>query len=85
MDWSGDRASGWGYGAMGVAMAVLVAVVVFAVVLAADRRDRRPPAVAAPPAGLTPQELLDARLARGEIDETEYTSRREALAAKAGT
>lgn len=85
MDWSGHGTSGWDLGAMGVAMVVLVALAVLAVVLAAGRRGRGHPAVAAPPAGLTPQELLDARLARGEIDETEYTSRREALAAKAGT
>lgn len=85
MDWSGQGTTGWGYVAMGVVMLAFVALLTLGVAVFARRRARVGPAVTGVPAGPTPQELLDGRLARGEIDEADYASRRETLAAKAGT
>lgn len=85
MGMSGHGTSGWAYAAMGVTVLVLVALVILGITLAAGRRARVSTAVTGPPPGTTPAELLDARLARGEIGEAEYASRRETLAAKAGT
>ena len=55
---------------------VVVAVVILVLRYAGDRQ--APPTVAAEPSA---RELLDRRLARGEIDVDEYERRRDAMAA----
>lgn len=83
MYWSDYHMGWWGYAWMGVGMVVfwaLIALAVIAVVkyVADDRRvDVHP---AAPPFS-SAEQILAGRFARGEIDETEFRSRRAALGA----
>ena len=58
-------------------IAVLAAIV--ALVAWAVRSSNRPYGSAAPGAAPSPREILDARYARGEIEEDEYLTRRKAL------
>ena len=77
---------GWGMGAwlmMGVITLVVLAAIVVVGVVALTRRSNtaaQAPA-AAPAAGgsVTALRALDERFARGEIDEAEYTKRRDLL------
>ena len=78
MDWNSDHMGGAGWVAMGIGMLALWALIIAAVVLiyrstttskfASHHAER-----------LTPIQLLGERLARGEIDESEYASRLAAL------
>jgi putative membrane protein len=75
-----DHMSGWGWTMMVVWSAVWIGfllVVVWAIAQWARRsaQDRQPPQQRAQ----TARELLDERLATGEIDPDEYQRRREAL------
>lgn len=74
MGWYHDGMGWGGWLLMTLAMVAFWAIVVFAVVAlsggAAPRKDRR-----------TPEQILDERFARGEIDEVEYQTRRDALQA----
>jgi putative membrane protein len=77
-DW--DDMGLWGWLMMGVGgllwIVVVVAVVVLAVRYVGDRQ--APPPAAQEPSAL---ELLDRRLARGEIDVDDYERRRDAMRA----
>jgi putative membrane protein len=79
MGWYG---SGMGYGAwmfMGVFWLALLGVIIWAVVrLLPDRRGAGPEHVE------SPEEILDRRFARGEIDLETYQVQREALASARG-
>ena len=74
MGWYHDGMGWGGWLLMTLAMVAFWALVVFAVVAlfrgADPRTDRR-----------TPEQILDERFARGEIDEVEYRIRRDALQA----
>ena len=73
---------GWGYG-MGAGMwvtwlilALLIGLVAFLVARASGGDGQRPREWSPPPAGrATPQEILAARYARGEISTEEYRER----------
>ena len=74
-----DGGAGWGgWLAMSLLMIVVWGVLIFggiALWRAASRSDRGQPPAVRP----TPEQLLDERLARGEIDIEEYRQRRELL------
>lgn len=72
MGWYHDGVGWGGWLLMTLAMVAFWALVVFAVV--ALFRGSEPVA-----ARRTPDQILDERFARGEIDETEYLARRDAL------
>lgn len=79
MHWYDGHMSGWGYGLMTLSMVVfwvLLIVIVIALVRYLAHAGR--PNVA-PPAGVTPEQLLAERFARGEIDTDEYRERLETL------
>ena len=80
MGWYGN---GMGLGAwmfMGGFWLVLLAVIVWLVVRLLPSSNRS----AGPVAPQSPQEILDGRFARGEIDEQAYAAQRAALAANRG-
>jgi len=73
MGWYGvDHMTGWGWFAMIVSSALLIALVVGGILLLV-RLGQQPPRLAPPPRSAG--ELLAERLARGEITEDEYRSR----------
>jgi putative membrane protein len=78
MDWN-DQA-GWGSG-WGWLMVVMMIVMVAAVVVAVVWLVRVTPGGGQPslPAADDAERILDQRFARGEIDNDEYTSRRDLL------
>lgn len=79
MGWYGD---GMGYAAwmiMGIFWLVLLGVIIWAVVRLLPRRDPDPTARAE-----TPEDILDRRLARGEIDLDTYQVLRSALSTGRG-
>jgi putative membrane protein len=65
----------WGFAGMGVGVvlfcALILTIVVAAVLATSDRATHSPPIVKS----TSPQSILDARFARGEIDATEYRER----------
>jgi len=73
MDWDDG---GWGWGAwlgMAIVMVAFWGVVAWAIITVVRRS-------ATPPRGAhSAEEILAARFARGEIDETEYKARRDTL------
>ena len=77
MWWYGG--SGWGgWLVMGLMMVLFWGLLIFGGIAAwraVNRGDREP----RPVGGRSPEQLLDERFARGEIDEDEYTRRRELL------
>ena len=78
MFWYGNGMSGWGWFVMALGMilfwALLGTLGVFLV-----RALTRPPKPPAPRSRPAPQQLLDERFARGEIDEEEYHRRSAVL------
>ena len=77
MGWYGSGMGFAGWFFMGVFWLVLLGVIIWAVVrLLPARRD----ASGGPSAPETPEEILDRRFARGEIDHETYQSQRSALA-----
>lgn len=75
---------GWGYGDMGawgwVSMTVLwVAIIVLVVWVVARLFPRREDPTRPPERAERPEEILDGRLARGEIDTETYTQLRATL------
>ncbi len=78
MGWFGHGVTGWGYGLMMIGFMAFWGLVIYAVVLLMRRPGRlrgvEDSASTAGPAQ-TPQQLLAARFARGEISEGEYTDR----------
>lgn len=72
--WGRDNWDWWDWLAMSVGMAAFWALVLWAVVILVKRNDRP----ASEPRDAST--ILDARFARGEIDEDEYRARRAVLA-----
>jgi len=78
MFWYDHNMGWWGYAGMGVGMvlfwALLIAgIVALVVYTSGNRSDRRIPPESTSTS--SPEEVLAARFARGEIDETEYRDR----------
>ena len=78
MFWYDHNMGWWGYAGMGVGMvlfwALLIAgIVALVVYTSGNRSDRRIPPEST--SASSPEEVLAARFARGEIDETEYRDR----------
>jgi putative membrane protein len=78
MFWYDHNMGGWGYAGMGIGMvlfwALLIAgIVALVVYTTGNRSDRRIPPESTSTS--SPEEVLAARFARGEIDETEYRDR----------
>jgi putative membrane protein len=73
-----DQKMGWGWAGMGIGMVLfwallITGVVALVVYTTGDRQDRQIPPEATSTA--SPEQVLAARFARGEIDETEYRNR----------
>lgn len=90
--WAGGPGGGWGWGiAMIVGMLALVALASFAVFwLTRDRGGRTFPTATPHPATPTvtretPIEILERRLANGELSVTEYQERRTVLEREPGS
>lgn len=78
MFWPDGGPNGWGAVAMTISMLLFWGVLILGAVLLV-RALNRPPTGAAPEPRPSPQQVLADRFARGEIDEDEYTRRRELL------
>jgi len=86
MDWNGD--GGWAYSGGSYMLMILAMVIFWGLVIAAvvyvlrqpSRQDRTSGGIE--PAHGGAQQVLAERFARGEIDETEFTSRRATLHAQ---
>ena len=74
----GWHMTGWGWAAMSAMTLVVVALVVVLVLLLA--RGSSPGPRSQEP--LDPEQIMAQRFARGEIDETEYQRRRQAINAR---
>lgn len=77
MFWYGNDMSAWGYAGMGIGMVLFWALIIVGIVAlvrssgSGGQRSGYSPAHDAP----APEQLLAARFARGEIDETQYRAR----------
>ena len=76
MFWYGDSMSGWGYAGMGIGMVLFWALIIVGIVAlvrysSGNQQGGRPPSDDVP----SPEQLLAARFARGEIDEAPYRER----------
>ena len=81
MGWYG-HGMGWGsWLGMGLFWLLLLALIVFLVIRLLPSADRPTHGAAAE----APEDILDCRFARGEIDEQTYAAQRAALAAHRGT
>ncbi|MFE6282643.1 SHOCT domain-containing protein [Streptomyces sp. NPDC057877] len=78
MFWYAHGMNGWGWFGMSVSMVAFWALIITALVLV-FRAVNRPNEHTHTPAAPTPQQILGARFARGEIDEEEYRRRLSAL------
>ncbi|GAA4757941.1 SHOCT domain-containing protein [Actinomycetospora chibensis] len=81
MWWYGPGMNGWGYGLMTISMVLFWALIIFGMVALIRYLGRAGQVAAARP---TPQQLLDERFARGEIDEDEYRRRLDLMAVVTG-
>ncbi|WP_431238032.1 SHOCT domain-containing protein [Mycolicibacterium aichiense] len=84
MFWYGHDMSGWVYAGMAIGMVVFWVLIIAGIVMLIRYTTGAPqgPAVPQfPPYGESPERLLAARFARGEIDEAEYRQRLAALRA----
>ena len=76
MYWNDGHMSGWGYGFMGVGMALFWGLLIFGIVVllryTGGGRGQ-------PPAPDSAERILAERFARGEIDEQEYRQRLDVL------
>ncbi len=78
MVWYGHDMGWWGWAGMGVGMVLFWALVIAGIValvnyINGDRQDRQIPPY--PSSTASPEQVLAARFARGEINETEYRDR----------
>lgn len=78
MFWYDHNMGWWGWAGMGVGMVLFWALLIAGIValvayINGDRQDRRIPPNLTPTA--SPEQVLAARFARGEINETEYRDR----------
>ena len=78
MWWYGPGMNGWGYGLMTVSMVLFWALIIFGMVALIRYLGRAGQVATVRP---TPQQLLNERFARGEIDEDEYRRRLDVMAA----
>lgn len=80
-DWGYHRRAVWQVLLMGGLMLVFIAVLVVAAVLVIRSIGARtaPPSTPGPQPWPLPEQILAERFARGEMDETEYRRRRDAL------
>lgn len=85
MFWSDYDMSGWGYAGMVIGMVLFWALIIVGVIALVRYTAGPSPArtITEPPRYSdyyeTPEQLLAARFARGEIDETEYRQRLDVL------
>lgn len=75
MSWYSHWVGGWPWVGMITTMALFWALLVFGVVLMVRHLAGSQSATSTPPPPTTAERLLAERLARGEIDNAEYTSR----------
>ncbi|MEW5810019.1 MAG: SHOCT domain-containing protein [Actinomycetota bacterium] len=78
MFWPDHDMSGWGYTAMAIVMVLfwlLVIAAIVALVRSGTGGTQNRPARQAPPFVESPEQVLAARFARGDIDEAEYQQR----------
>ncbi|MBO1334422.1 SHOCT domain-containing protein [Streptomyces sp. VRA16 Mangrove soil] len=80
MYWYDHDGGGWGWFAMSAGMLLFWLLIGLAAVLAFRALSRTERTL--PPRGAGPEQLLDERFARGDIDEDEYRRRREVLATR---
>ncbi|MEV3858153.1 SHOCT domain-containing protein [Streptomyces sp. NPDC050095] len=78
MFWNGHDVSGWGWFAMSASMILFWVLIVTAAALV-FRALGHPHEHTHAPTGLSPEQVLADRFARGEIDEEEYRRRLAAL------
>ena len=84
MYWSDHDMSGWGYAGMAMGMVLFWALIIVGIIAlvryASGSSSGVAPTAARPYSDYeTPEQLLAARFARGEIDESEYRHRLEVL------
>lgn len=85
MFWHGNDTSGWGLVPMAASMVLFWGAVITGIMLL-TRSSRQETRARGPRQPLhSAEQLLAARFARGEIDETEYSSRLAVLRQKSGT
>ena len=78
MFWSDHDMSGWGYAGMAIGMVlfwVLIIVAIVALIRFSTSATQTRVIPAPPPYTESPEQVLAARFARGEIDEAEYQQR----------
>ena len=77
----GNGMGGWGYALMTISMILFWGAVIYGIVALVRYAHRDGPQRGEPagPPAPEPERLLAERFARGEIDEAEYISRRDAL------
>ncbi|MEU5716979.1 SHOCT domain-containing protein [Streptomyces sp. NPDC020403] len=80
MFWYAHGMNGWAWFGMSVGMVLFWALIITALVLVL-RTANQPHEHTHTPAAPTPQQILDERFARGEIDEEEYRRRLSTLRA----
>ena len=78
MFWYDHNMGWWGWAGMGIGMVLFWALLIAGIValvayISGDRQDRQIPPDPTPTA--SPEQVLAARFARGEINETEYRDR----------
>ena len=78
MFWYNGDMGWWGYAGMGVGMVLFWALLIAGIIalvayVNGDRQDRQIPPYT--PSTASPEQVLAARFARGEINETEYRDR----------
>ncbi|WP_416980487.1 SHOCT domain-containing protein [Streptomyces sp. T028] len=84
MFWYDHDVSGWGWFGMSIGMVLFWALIITALVLifraaSQPHEHTHTPSAPSTPTAPTPQQILDERFARGEIDEEEYRRRSDAL------
>jgi putative membrane protein len=84
MFWYDHDMSGWGYAGMAIGMVlfwILIIVGIIALIRFTTNASPPRPHAAPPPYSESPEQLLAARFARGEIDDAEYQQRLAVLRA----
>ncbi|MCX2929093.1 SHOCT domain-containing protein [Mycobacterium sp. CVI_P3] len=78
MFWYDHNMGGWGYAGMAIGMVLFWILIIVGIIALVRFTSGTSPAPEAPqvlPYGETPEQVLAARFARGEIDEAEYQHR----------
>jgi putative membrane protein len=81
MMWYGPGMGWWGYAGMGVGMVLFWALIIAGIVvlIRISTTNQRSHSTAPPPQALSPEQILAARYAHGEISESEYRQRMAVL------